>query len=31
MRDLLRRTLRFLGRRAAEDVKNNVFWLSEES
>jgi Uncharacterized protein conserved in bacteria len=31
MRDLLRRSLRFLGRRAAEDVKNNVFWLSEES
>ena len=31
MRDLLRRTLRFLGQRAAEDVKNTVFWLNEES
>jgi predicted nuclease of predicted toxin-antitoxin system len=31
MRDLLRRSLRFLGRRAAEDVKNNIFWLNEES
>jgi predicted nuclease of predicted toxin-antitoxin system len=29
LRDLLRRALRFLGGHAAEDVKNNVVWLSE--
>lgn len=30
LRDLLQRTLRFLGRRTAEDIKNNIVWLSEE-
>ena len=29
MRELLRRTLRVLGRRAAQDVKNNILWLNE--
>jgi predicted nuclease of predicted toxin-antitoxin system len=29
LRDLLRRTLRFLGRHTADDVKNNVLWLDE--
>ena len=29
LRDLLRRTLRFLGRHTADDVKNNVLWLNE--
>jgi len=29
LRDLLRRALRFLGRHAAEDVKNNILWLNE--
>lgn len=29
LRDLLRRTLRFLGHRTAEEIKNNIFWLSE--
>lgn len=28
LRELLRRTLRFLGRHTAEDVKNNVLWLN---
>lgn len=28
LRDLLRRSLRFLGRHTAEDVKNNVLWLA---
>jgi predicted nuclease of predicted toxin-antitoxin system len=31
MRELLRRALRFLGRRSAEEVKNNIFWLNEQS
>jgi len=31
MRELLQRSLRFLGRRAAEDVKNNIGWLTEVS
>jgi predicted nuclease of predicted toxin-antitoxin system len=29
LRDLLRRTLRFLGRHTAEEVKNNALWLSD--
>lgn len=29
--ELLRRTLRFLGHRTAEEVKCNVFWLDETS
>jgi predicted nuclease of predicted toxin-antitoxin system len=28
-RQLLQRTLRFLGRRTADDVKNNIFWLHQ--
>jgi predicted nuclease of predicted toxin-antitoxin system len=28
---LLRRSLRILGRRTAEDVKNNILWLNQES
>jgi predicted nuclease of predicted toxin-antitoxin system len=31
LRELLRRSLRFLGRRTAEEVKNNIFWLNQES
>ncbi len=27
LRDLLRRTLRFLGQHSTDDLKNNVFWL----
>jgi len=30
LRELLQRTLRFLGRRTAEDVRNNIFWLKDE-
>lgn len=30
LRELLQRTLRLLGRRTAEDVWNNILWLSEE-
>ena len=29
LRELLRRALRFLSRRTAEDVKNNVLWLND--
>jgi predicted nuclease of predicted toxin-antitoxin system len=29
LRDLLRRTLRFLSLRTAEEVRNNIFWLNE--
>jgi predicted nuclease of predicted toxin-antitoxin system len=29
LRELLRRTLRFLSRRTAEDVKNNALWLND--
>jgi len=29
-RALLQKTLRFLGRRTAEDMKNTIFWLTEE-
>jgi hypothetical protein len=29
LRDLLRRSLRFLGRHTADDVRNNVLWLDE--
>jgi|SRR3989304_7445163 len=29
LRDLLRRTLRFLSRHTAEDVKNNALWLND--
>ena len=29
LRDLLRRSLRFLGRHTADEVKNNVLWLGE--
>jgi hypothetical protein len=29
LRDLLRRTLRFLSRRTAEEARNNIFWLNE--
>lgn len=29
LRDLLRRTLRFLSHRTAEEVRNNIFWLNE--
>jgi len=29
LRDLLRRSLRFLGRHTADDIKNNVLWLAE--
>jgi predicted nuclease of predicted toxin-antitoxin system len=28
LRELLRRSLRFLGRRTEEEVKNNIFWLN---
>jgi predicted nuclease of predicted toxin-antitoxin system len=28
LREVLRRSLRFLGRRATEEVKNNIFWLN---
>ena len=30
LRELLRRTLRFLGR-TAEEVKNNILWLNQET
>ena len=30
LRELLQRTLRFLGRRNAEEVKNNFFWLTAD-
>jgi predicted nuclease of predicted toxin-antitoxin system len=29
LRELLRRTLRFLSRHTAEDVKNNTLWLND--
>lgn len=29
LRHLLRRTLRFLSLRTAEEVRNNIFWLNE--
>jgi predicted nuclease of predicted toxin-antitoxin system len=29
LRELFRRALRFLGRHAAEDVKNNALWLND--
>ena len=29
LRELLRRTLRFLSRHTAEDVKNNALWLND--
>jgi hypothetical protein len=29
LRDLLRRSLRFLGRHSADDVKNNILWLAD--
>ena len=29
LRELLRRTLRFLSRRTVEDVKNNALWLND--
>jgi len=29
LRDLLRRTLRFLGRHTADEVKNNILWLND--
>lgn len=30
LRELLQRSLRFLGHRAAEEVKNNIFWLTAD-
>ncbi|MEX0804445.1 MAG: DUF5615 family PIN-like protein [Candidatus Binatia bacterium] len=31
LRELLQRSLGFLGRRTAEDVMNNILWLNDES